>query len=143
MHLIFFFSPRGGQEEKTLPNWIVCLAFSQSTHCSGKILERKRVWQRDKKREESLNRQKTLKEGRRMEEGRGSGKVGRDSKDRVSEFILSLTNFQLLYKLRQPKDCVYQLYLNVASPDMNTGCFQVLLLNCNSFRKQPLSIPNK
>lgn len=32
-------SQRGGQE-KTLPYWIVCLASSQSTHCSGKTLGR-------------------------------------------------------------------------------------------------------
>lgn len=29
-----------GTQEKKLPNWIVCLAFGQSAHCSGKTLAR-------------------------------------------------------------------------------------------------------
>lgn len=39
-------SLRDGQEEKTIPNWTVCLASSQSALCSGKSLERRRVCQR-------------------------------------------------------------------------------------------------
>lgn len=44
MHIrVSFDSQKGAQEEKTLPYWIVCVALSQSTYCSGKTLERKGV----------------------------------------------------------------------------------------------------
>lgn len=36
-------APRGGQEHRTFPNWLVCLALSQSSRSSGKLLEGKRV----------------------------------------------------------------------------------------------------
>lgn len=69
---------RGRQDEKTLPNWIVCLAYSQSTHCSGKILCRKRVWQTERELEGGLNRQETLKEGQTKEEGWGEWHSGQE-----------------------------------------------------------------
>lgn len=55
-----------------MPNWIVCLASGQSTHCSGKILEKR---QRGRTLEEGLNRQETLKRGQLKEDSWVSGTV--------------------------------------------------------------------